>query len=95
MLCLEKGFARNGAAPNIRSISNCMNTSLFRPFLAALAALLTFGLKAEAHPGHSGLDWFSVMPHTGHQNEVASVLAAVALTGVAWGACWLATRGSR
>jgi len=47
---------------------------------------------AQAHPGHSALDWFSGAPHAGHASEYAVVLNVLAIAVLAAGIYWLGSR---
>jgi hypothetical protein len=69
-----------------------MKHASLRPFTAALATFLSLAGFAQAHPGHSAFDWFSHLPHGGHENEYATLLTALGLTCAVFGACWLASR---
>lgn len=69
-----------------------MKTSPLRSSIAALVALFGISNSALAHPGHSATDWFSYLPHAGHEGEYATLLAVLILSAGALGVCWLATR---
>ena len=69
-----------------------MKITPLRSPLATVVALLSLAGLAQAHPGHSVLDWYSYLPHPGHENEYATILLALALLGVVYGACWAASR---
>jgi hypothetical protein len=57
-----------------------------------LALLSLLPTLAQAHPGHSALDWFSALPHTGHDHEYAVILTTLGLIASGFGAYWLASR---
>jgi hypothetical protein len=65
---------------------------LTHPTARLLTLLSLLPTLAQAHPGHSALDWFSAVPHPGHGEEYAVVLASLGLIAVACGAYWLAAR---
>ena len=68
-----------------------MKHTSIRKLLPALAALSS--AIASAHPGHSGLDPTSGLPHAGHESELGTLLIATALTVALFaGARWLADR---
>lgn len=57
------------------------------------AALLLAPVAAQAHPGHSALDFTAGAPHAGHESEIATLLIATALTVALFaGARWLSSR---
>jgi hypothetical protein len=61
--------------------------------LASVFALLaTLPTLAHAHPGHSALDWFSGIPHPGHESEYAVVLNVLAILILAAGIYRLGSR---
>ena len=57
------------------------------------AALASIPVLAQAHPGHSVLDFTAGPPHAGHESELGTLLIATALTVTLFaGARWLAGR---
>ncbi len=71
-----------------------MKHAPLRQTVTALAAFLSLAGFAQAHPGHSALDWFTAMPHPGHGAEYGTTLLAFGLTAALFGVCWLASRRS-
>jgi hypothetical protein len=65
------------------------STARIASIFALIAALPTL---AQAHPGHSALDWFSGAPHTGHESEYAVVLNVLAILILAAGIYCLGSR---
>jgi hypothetical protein len=61
------------------------------PVSVAVAVILVPAL-AEAHPGHSVFDFRAGLPHPGHEHELATLLAAAALTTLLFTARWLFSR---
>ena len=67
-------------------------TSLTARIASVLALFAVWPALAQAHPGHSALDWFSGAPHTGHESEYAVVLNALAILILAAGIYRLGSR---
>ena len=60
---------------------------------ASAAALALLPAFAQAHPGHSALDFTASPPHAGHASELGTLLIATALTVALFaGARWLSER---
>lgn len=59
---------------------------------SVFALLATWPALAQAHPGHSAIDWFSGVPHPGHESEYAVVLNVLAILILAAGIYRLGTR---
>jgi hypothetical protein len=68
------------------------STSPTARIASVLALLAAWPTLAQAHPGHSALDWFSGMPHTGHESEYAVVLNVLAILILAAGIYRLGAR---
>lgn len=58
--------------------------------LTAIAALAP--AFAQAHPGHSALDFTAGMPHAGHEHELATIMLFLGLSAFLVGVRWLANR---
>ena len=70
-----------------------MTQNPLRPLTASLAAIFGLSNLAQAHPGHSALDFTAGPPHAGHESEIGTLLIATALTVTLFaGARWLASR---
>jgi hypothetical protein len=67
-------------------------TSLSARIAAVFAFVTALPAFAQAHPGHSALDWFTNAPHAGHQSEYAVVLNVLAALILAAGIYRLGTR---
>jgi hypothetical protein len=67
-------------------------TSLTARIASVFALLAAWPTFAQAHPGHSALDWYSGLPHTGHESEYAVVLNVLAILILAAGVYRLGTR---
>jgi len=61
-------------------------------FAALLALLTTLPALAQAHPGHSAVDWFTAAPHSGHESEYAIWLSVAGILTLAYGIYRLGTR---
>ncbi len=61
-------------------------------FASLLALLTTLPALAQAHPGHSAVDWFTAAPHTGHESEYAMWLSIAGVLTLAFGIYRLGTR---
>jgi hypothetical protein len=61
-------------------------------FASLLALLTALPALAQAHPGHSAIDWFSAAPHAGHDSEYAIWCSAVGVLTLAYGIYRLGTR---
>lgn len=61
-------------------------------FAALLALLTTLPALAQAHPGHSAVDWFTAAPHTGHGSEYAIWFSIAGILTLAYGIYRLGTR---
>jgi hypothetical protein len=60
-----------------------MKHALLRPTSATFAALLGLAGLAQAHPGHSAVDWITAPPHAGHEGEYAAMIGALAIVALA------------
>ena len=60
-------------------------TSLTARIASVFAFLVTAPAWVHAHPGHSGLDWFTNPPHPGHGSEYSAVLNVLAVLILAAG----------
>lgn len=61
-------------------------------FAALLALLTTLPALAQAHPGHSAVDWFTAAPHLGHESEYAIWFSIAGILTLAYGIYRLGTR---